>query len=252
MSRRMYIVPRSAADEDGISDIAALDNLLEGANATEDVVVPEDVDDPADEPEDNPEPMPQPKPDKAGNAFAQMRIQNKQLTDALAKVAQATGLEYKNTDELLQKLNEDALSKIAQKQNVPVELLQRMSELEQIQQEFQAQKLEQSAMLGFQSVQTQYGLTNEQLQEFAAELDEADMNPFVKPVDLLAQYKLIHYDEIVQKQIEAAVQAALAKDSVASKHSSTPSKATGKPDSTPTEPISTVRGLDALLDGMNK
>jgi hypothetical protein len=65
-----------------------------------------------------------------------------------------------------------------------------------------------------------------------------------------AEYKLTHFDDIVTKKANAAVQAALAKSSAADKHSSKPNSANGKPDSGKPDKISTVAGLNSILKDM--
>ena len=68
--------------------------------------------------------------DKDANAFAEMRVQNKAMSDMLKKIADATGIQYTDQNDMLAKLNSDALTKLAEKQGVPVEILQRMETLE--------------------------------------------------------------------------------------------------------------------------
>jgi len=195
-------------------------------------------------------PQTKPQDNKAAHAFAQMRIQNNQLLTLLSKIAKATGIEYTDTNDLLAKLDDDSITKIAAKQNVPVELLKRMEQLEQRDLIAQQEKLQQAAFLGFQKVKDTYDLTEDELRAFALELDAAGKNPFEQPIDLVTEYKLTHFDDIVTKKANAAVQAALAKSSAADKHSSKPNSANGKPDSGKPEKISTVAGLNSILKDM--
>ena len=195
-------------------------------------------------------PQTKPQDNKAAHAFAQMRIQNNQLLTLLSKIAKATGIEYTDTNDLLAKLDDDSITKIAAKQNVPVELLKRMEQLEQRDLIAQQEKLQQAAFLGFQKVKDTYDLTEDELRAFALELDAAGKNPFEQPIDLVTEYKLTHFDDIVTKKANAAVQAALAKSSAADKHSSKPNSANGKPDSGKPEKISTVAGLNNILKDM--
>lgn len=252
MIKRQYILPRSESEE-----LDALDALLSGGTANEQIEEGAEpggeADPPAEsEPEpDDPEDVPAVPEDtkKANNAFAQMRLQNKQMHDLVTKIAQATGIQYNDDTELLEKLNGEALEKLAKAQNVPVELLQRMESLEQYKSMYEQDRLKNEALAGFQSIQTQYGLSNEELQNFAAELDENGLNPFSQEVDVIAQYKLSHYDDIVEKKVAEAVAKALSKSGEADKHSSTPGSVQGKPDSTGVEKISTVTALNNFLDG---
>lgn len=203
-----------------------------------------------DTPPTDDKPQTNPQEDKAAHAFAQMRVQNTQLLGLLSKIAKATGIEYTDNNDLLAKLDDDSITKLAAKQNVPVELLKRMEQLEQRDLVSQQEKIQQAAFLGFQQVKDTYELSDDELRAFALELDAAGKNPFETPINLVTEYKLTHFDDIVTKKANAAVQAALAKSSAADKHSSKPNSANGKPDSGAPEKVSTVAGLNSILKDM--
>jgi hypothetical protein len=190
------------------------------------------------------------KQDKAGYAFAEMRSQNSQLFGLLSKVAQAAGIEFKDNNDLVAKLNDDALNKIAKSSNVPVEMLKRFEQLEQTSKLYEANQLKENALAGFKQVQATYGLTDDEVRAFARELGEAGKNPFLAQVDIEQEYKLKHFDEIQQKKIQAAVEEALKRSNAADQHSSTPNNASGKPDSGAGQKISNINELNALLSEM--
>lgn len=235
-----------SADDTVVPDIN-IDTALDGADPEAEDTTPPEV------PEDEVPPVP-PEPkqkpvDKAGNAFAQMRVENAQSKALLAKVAQAAGIEFTDEADLIAKLNSDALTKLAEKQHVPVELLTRMEQLELDSKAYAEEKLQVAALQGFQTLKDSYSLTDEELQGFAAELDENGKNPFQEPIDVISEYKLTHYDEIMQKKIDAAVQAALKTSNAADTHSSTPGNSKGK-GGNGTEKVTTVQSLDKFLDNM--
>lgn len=250
----MFDADTGSNGESANSDMQDLDNMLDSltASATETEGA---ADTSTTEPETQDEPEQKPKettqtPNKQEFAFAQMRAQNTQLFGLLAKVAQATGVEFKDNNELLAKLNDDALGKIAKTQNVPVELLKRMEMLESTGKLYEAQQLQGKALSGFQKVKDTYGLTDDELRNFAAELDTGGKNPFLTAVDLETEYRLAHFQDIVKKETQKAVEAALKKSNAADRHSSTPSNAQGKPDTGNSAKITTVAGLDSLLNDM--
>lgn len=187
--------------------------------------------------------------DKQNYAFGQMRTQINELTSLLGRIASANGIEYKDSKELLSKLTDDTISKMAQKQNVPVELLREVETLRQDSQMFKQQQLRNAAAVGFQNLQEQYKLTQQQLEQFAVELDQKGKNPFLQPVDLVQEYKTLHFDEILQNEIRKAVEDALKQSSAADQNSSTPGQRQGG-GSGSGERITTVAGLSALLDGV--
>lgn len=189
--------------------------------------------------------------DKSNFAFGQMRVKISTLEGLLGKVAKASGIEYTDANDLLTKLNDDAINKLAQRQNVPVELLRRMEELEQNSNAYKQQQIQNAAAVGFQTIMTDYSLTQEELKAFALELDKVGKNPFAQPIDIVAEYKLMHYDDIINKRVEAAVQAALTKSNVADQNSSTPNTQQGQGGGADNK-ITTISGLNALLDTMPK
>jgi hypothetical protein len=241
--------------------MGALDGLLNGMSTADDASSTTEIDEPEtpeenNEPEETPETppvKPQAKPqDKQGYAFAQMRSQNAQLFGLLSKMAQATGLDFKDNNDLIAKLNDDAIVKLAQKQNVPPELLRKLDALEQDSKAYKAEQLKGAAFIGFQKVKSEYGLSEEELRTFAQALDGQGKNPFVTPMDVMAEYKLLHFDDIVENKVKAAVEAALKKSNAADEHSSVPNSAQGKPDSGEGDKVSTIAGLNEMLKGFGK
>ena len=180
-------------------------------------------------------------------AFGQMRQQINDLSGILGKIAQANGIQYTNTQDLISKLNDDALAKLAQKQSVPVELLREMDALRANQQQWQQSQREQVAYAGFQALMTQYGLSQDDLKAFAVELDGAGKNPFTQDINVVDEYRLRHFDDIVAKRAEAAVKEALAKSSAADNHSSTPGAQQGAGSGDGGQKITTLEGLNNLL-----
>ena len=158
-------------------------------------------------PEESGEPSQPTKPteeDKRNFAFGKMRTEINQLTELLGKVAKANGVEYTDSKDLVAKLSDDAIQKMAQRQNVPVELLREIETLRQDSEQFKAQQRRDAAAIGFQKVMDTYGLTQDQLKDFAVELDRQGKNPFEQPVDLLAEYKMLHYDDILNAAVKKA------------------------------------------------
>lgn len=180
-------------------------------------------------------------------AFGQLRQENNELANILGKIAQANGIQYTNTRDLMGKLNDDAISKLAQKQNVPVELLREVDALRAGQQQWQQSQREQVAFTGFQTLMSQYGLSQDDLKAFAVELDGAGRNPFTQDINVVDEYRLRHFDDIVAKRVDTAVKEALAKSSAADSHSSTPGAQQGAGGGEGGQKITTLEGLNNLL-----
>lgn len=248
------IPPYSASDEGGdagTSGAAALDQLLEqmgsgepdtqAANSGSGTEGEDAHEEQGTQPQGTPS-----QEDKRNFAFGQMRTEINQLKDLLGRVAKANGVEYTDSKDLVAKLTDDAIQKMAQRQNVPVELLREIETLRQDSQMFKAQQLKDAAAIGFQSVMTTYGLSQEQLKQFAVELDQAGKNPFMQPVDLMQEYKIRHYDDILNAAVKKAVEDALKKDNAANQSSSTPGQQQGGNGGSG-DKITTIAGLNALL-----
>lgn len=162
---------------------------------------------------------------KDAGAFAAMRVRNKQMESMLKRVADAAGIQYANTDDMLTKLNDDALGKLAEKQGVPKELLMRLDSLEKSNQEYRQEQTNTKLRNDFMALQEKYNLTPEQLQTFATQLSNDRVDPL--SADIMREYEVRNFDAIVQQRIQDAVQAALSKDQQVDEHSSTPNAAQG-------------------------
>jgi hypothetical protein len=158
--------------------------------------------------------------DKDANAFAQMRVQNKLMSDMLAKVAQANGIQFTSQDDLLQKLNDDVLTKQAQAQGVDPELLKRLDTLERSNQAYVQKQAETRLVNDFASLQQEFGLSGDELQAFARELDNSGVP--VESINVRNEYMSRHLDSIIQARTDAAVQAALNRDAKADAQSTKP------------------------------
>ena len=245
------VTPRSASEEG--NDPAGMDqlnDLLDKMDSGETPETPSGNDEETQPPEESEESSQPTKPteeDKRNFAFGKMRTEINQLTELLGKVAKANGVDYTDSKDLVAKLSDDAIQKMAQRQNVPVELLREIETLRQDSEQFKAQQRRDAAAIGFQKVMDTYGLTQDQLKDFAVELDRQGKNPFEQPVDLLAEYKMLHYDDILNAAVKKAVEEALKKDSAANQSSSTPAQQQGGSGGE-AQKITTVAGLTALLN----
>ena len=188
----------------------------------------------------------------ANDAFAAMRVQNRKMSDALAAVLEQHGLDpnlANDPDAIIQQAQNQKLEAEAQRQNVPKELLQRLTQLETRDRENQQRRLADAALAGFQAVKNQFGLDNQGIAEFAKQLQEAGTNPFEQEMDLVQHYKLHNLDKIIAAETQKAVEAALKNQKSSAQFSSQPSKTQGK-ESTGTEQIDTMAKFDRFLLGL--
>lgn len=259
-----FITPYSASD-------SALDDLLNqfaGAGDAGDGSVDDGgVDDSGDEPDDTgdggdtgddgdvddgddgdagAQQKPQQKRNLNNDAFAKMRIENRGLMQLLGKLATASGIEFKDSKDLVSKLNDDALEKIANRSNVPVELLREMEALKNDSMMLKQQQAQTRLENGFRTLMNDFNLDEEGLRSFCTELDNAGVDINDSTFDLVNYYKATHMDDIIEMRVQEAVAKALDKRSTADNHSTTPIPRRGGGNSGG-DKINTQAGLEQFL-----
>ena len=188
----------------------------------------------------------------ANQAFAQMRVANRKMQNALAAVLQQHGLDpalASDPDRLIQDAENARLEEEAKKQKVPAELLKRLTQLEQANLENQQKRLADAALAGFQAVKTKYNLDNKAISEFAKQLQDAGTNPFEQEMDLDLHYRLHNLDKIIAAESQKAVEAALKNQNDARQHSTSPSTVQGNGPKG-TEQIDTMAKFDRFIQSL--
>lgn len=271
---RTIIPPQNAADitlEDlkakfGITDLPADDPPADSeddppADSTDDPPTDSEDDPPADDPPEDDSPKDPPKDDppkpsadtKAGRAFAQLRVQNAQYRKTLNGIAKILGVtDTSNPDTLIAQLNKVILEKEAKDKNVPAELLERLQILEERDREYTQKQIMEYAYLGFQRVKDLFNLDDAGLQKFADELVAAGINPFETKVDVVREYKLLHFDELIQAAFEQGVKQEQERAAKAANHSTTPKPQKGPGQNGNPEKITTVAQLNDWMNSQSK
>lgn len=195
---------------------------------------------------------PEEKFSKQNQAFAQMRIQNKELTDLLMNLAQATGQNPKNIAEAQTMLKEGLTKVVSKNRNIPEDVLREMDEDKKALAELRQNQARQKALAGFQQVKDLHELSREEVNSFADKLIEKNLNPFEQDIDLVKEYRNLYFDDLIAKAKEAGVQEERARSLKAQQNSTTPSTQKGLPEDTGNQgnPIKTVADLDKLLDSL--
>lgn len=195
-----------------------------------------------------------PKPGDAANAaFAQMRVQNKellganqQMTQVIQAMAKSMGVEGNSMNEIMEKLNDDAINKAAGGNEQVAALMKEVNQLKQRDQIYTQAQLKTAADDGFRGIQKEFGLSNEELIRFAGELDAQQLNPYaVQGVNIREKFVAANLTTIIDRQVQAALQRAAKGEN----HSSTPSDKSGGTGDT--KKISSVAGLTAMLNDVN-
>ena len=195
---------------------------------------------------------PEAKFNKQNSAFAQMRIQNKELSDLLINLAKATGQDPKNITEAQEILKEGLTKVVSKNRNIPEDVLREMEADKKALAEYKQEQAKQKALAGFQAVKDEHGLSREDVNNFADKLIENKLNPFEQELDLVKEYRNLYFKELIAKAKEEGVQEERARSLKAQQNSTTPSTQKGLPDNTGNQatPIKTVADLDKLLDSL--
>lgn len=272
--RKLYPNPQWASEEDDIKEMFAAFGV--GPTATgaeeeteetpEDNVTPDDTTTPEDntteeggegasteEGENTPPKTNPPKVDKAAQAFAQMRVQNKNMEKLLKGFAEVLGVKTDKPEDLLGALQEKVTTVQAKQQGVPPELLSRLQALEEKEQAYNQEMARRNAFTGFQAVKNQFGLDDKALQSFADELVADGLNPFEQEVDLESQYLKRHFKDIVAAAEARGAQAEIARASKAQNQSSKPTGKAGKEEGLNGDAkINTISDLNKWFDTLGK
>lgn len=180
--------------------------------------------------------------EKSAQAFAAMRVELAQKNKMLENVATVLGLDPKSKDSMDQ-LQTKLTEALAKKQGLPVETLERLNKLEEMEQQRNIEQVRNNAFLGFQRVKTIFGLDDAALQEFANSLVAEGKNPFTTPLDLVTEYKLKNFDKLMEQAKNQGAQAEIERAAKANTNASTPgTKQGGASDSEP-EKITSVKQL---------
>lgn len=192
-----------------------------------------------------PEPAPGPAPTPANRAFAEMRVKTQKYEKILKSLGNLLGAQDPNDpDAILNLVQEKVLQAQAKQQNIPVELLQKLDLLEAESQERQRAALTQQALIGFQNVKNQFGLDDKGLDAFADELAQNGINPFAQQIDLVKVYRDFHFEDIIAKEVQKAVEAERQRALKAATESTTPGSTTGVGGGTTPSQIKTAAELE--------
>lgn len=188
---------------------------------------------------------------KQNSAFAQMRIQNKGMSDLIMDLAKATGQQPKDIAEAQALLRNNLTTIISKNRNIPEDVLREMDANKQALAELQAAQARQKALAGFQAVKDQHTLSKEEVNAFADKLIENNINPFEQDIDLLKEYRHMYFDALIAKAKEAGVQEERARSMNAQQNSTAPDTTRSLPENTGSrEAIKTVKDLNAFLDSL--
>lgn len=187
---------------------------------------------------------------KANQAFAQLRVQNKQYNDTLAALLKVSGMDpnlARNPEQVRKMIDEYDVTQRAQEANIPPEILQKLENLERAQQQASAEKLYNQTVQDLRTLSETFGLSQAELQSFVVQLQEQDINPFASPVDLVREYKIQNLDKLLADARAEGEQTALTQRSKAATHSSRPNPTQSRSAEPKGDKITTTSAFNKLL-----
>lgn len=194
-----------------------------------------------------PAPAPDPKANQTAETFARMRVQNRQYQDMLTQIAGVLGVQdTSDPAKMVEALQQMVLKAQAKNTGIPEDFLQRQKATEERLAQFESEQLKGQALLGFQKVKDTYQLSNEEVSNFADKLLEKGRNPFASPMDLIEEYRLLFFDQIIEKEKQKALAAEAERAAKAASHSTQPPKKEGAGGGSQAK-IETIRELDNWL-----
>lgn len=186
---------------------------------------------------------------KQAQAFAQMRIANQQQQQLIKQIADVVGIkDTKDNESIVAALQQLVVKAQSQKQGIPEDILMRLNQLENVNQEYQKQQAYLAAGRGFQTIKDKFGLDNDGLEAFAQELIADGINPYEHPVDLVNEYRNRHFDELIEQAIQKGIEQEAKRAAKAGTQGSTPTSTTGAREESDPPKINSVADLNKWLE----
>ena len=184
---------------------------------------------------------------KSDRAFAELRTTNKAQGEFLLRMARLAKLEAKTPAEAIAVLTKQVEKLEASHGNLTYDEVERIRQQDRDLAEQKAQ-LRQKATAGFDELKRLHKLSDQDLLSFAGELKAKGINPFEIPVDIVAQYRGMRYDQLIAEAKEAGRQEELARRAKAQTQATIPVTKQGGTDNEPGESLNSVDRLSAFLN----
>lgn len=241
MLNRKFVLPKNGSDDPAYDEFLSAFGVNQGTEAQQNEDTVEEVEENNDNnvegeqvqdeqaqtnPEDNAQ-KPVETPNKSANAFAQMRVENKKYQNMIKDIASLLGVQNDDPNQILNAMQEKVINAQAKQQGIPTELAQRLAQLEARDKEYTLGEIRRNAYLGFQQIKDTFGLDDTSLNQFADTLVAGGVNPFEQQIDLVSEYKIRNFDNLIKAAEERGAKAEATRASRASSQSTTPNTKQG-------------------------
>lgn len=188
---------------------------------------------------------------KQHQAFAAMRTQLKAQTTVLSNIAKALDITFADEADLVAKLADMALDKIAAKSQLPKEILQRLQDSEAIAAEKKLQDLQTTNLNALNGILDQFKFPKEVVIEFANELAAEGVDWRTTELDLTKEFKVRKLDLILEQHAKQAEEQALLRQQAANNNSSKSKDSGSKSGGTPGQ-VNDMNALENLIKGLGR
>lgn len=186
--------------------------------------------------------------EKSDKAFAELRVKNKEYDKAVVQIAKLAGIPMENPTEALKWLTTELTRIQSQGGKINDATLKEIGKAQEIVTEQAKAEIASAARTGFDTLAKTHGLDDKALLAFAAQLEAKGINPFSqKDVDVIGQYRLMNYDNLIAQAVERGKQEEIARRTKAQTHSTTPQPKVGGATATG-ESLNTVDALSKFLN----
>lgn len=186
---------------------------------------------------------------RQARAFAEMRSTINKYSRVFKQLQPMMGVN--SEDEVIERLLDAGLNVQARNQNVDPEILKRMQTLEEQNLMMMSEQRHKALVESFGLLQKDFNLTNEEVVNFARELDNKQIDVMKLGVDLSTLYRGMHHEAIVKKQIETEKQKWITSNNAANSAPGV-NTSTGKKNNQGKTEINTMGELESLINQLNK
>jgi len=183
---------------------------------------------------------------KDNHAFAAMRKENSKLKEAIDNLARGLGIDPKD-DTSLDQLSDLAVKGIAKREGKTKEEVIADSKAQRELSAYRQRDIQTHAKSSLEKIKEEFGVDQKRLASFVGKLTSQGYDLLSQKADWEGMYKNMYFDEIVQKQVDSAVEEALKRDKAADNNSGKSKKKRGKLSNSKTE-VSSMSELNKLLD----
>lgn len=235
-------------DEGGNEDTVTDEETNEVDDTTPDA---EEEDDSKDETKDEEDHSDEPE-DKSNQAFAKMRVENKELAKYKQVVENIAAAQGTDAETLLSQLSEAALKRRADNQGIDPKILKRLEDVEAENAKLREERETSTFIAKVDKLKNSFKLKDAEVKTFMEFLQQRGMNPLNPALDFETLYRGYNYDALVNQAQKDAKQEVIVSRQKAKEKAGTVPEGTQKRKSNKKQKIESQADFNALVDSLSK